>query len=637
MSKAKWYFPDSGGGLAAGFNDSGIDTFKGHRLSSLVREIVQNSLDAGLMTTEPVTVSFNIASLDKRDIPEVSELEEHLTQAKATAKKQILDTAVDFYEQAIKLIKKQEKINFLCIHDSNTTGLTGPISGPNGAWFALTKGAGLSQKTSASSLGSFGHGSKAPFANSNVRTLFYLTKIDQKNQHEYRFQGKSILQSYNRSENMMTQGTGFFGIKEGCLPLVGVDIPQWAINLREKFSHSTGTSIYVPHTIFDLSSYPSIVITAIANFFYAIRKGSLIVKIGDEEELNAQNIEEKYKYYKTKMNEEFNEVDKVYLEECFEAIETVVNCTHKGEQQIPNFGRIDWYMRINEEVENRSVAIARENGMLITRSAPSLQRFPSLKPFDFFVCVTGDGSETLKTIENPEHNNFAFDRIDNLEKRKEAKKKYLAFANEIRELLKRYAEYSSSDRVTVDELQDLFSDISENPEEGDGTMERGTQIQIVNGSYSFKQKPSASKKPRSGSDDPEEMEAGGQRGGDKKRKGKGGNIPDRKGGKKIIGPSISKPGGLPKDYLQLNNLRMRTDGKNQAYVYFDSPFTGLASIRFKKSGEIGTEPINLVVNDKQVAAVDVELVGGQREYVLVTFADKTVDFAIEAEAHEINN
>jgi hypothetical protein len=637
MSKAKWYFPNNGGGLAAGFNDSGIDTFKGHRLSSLVREIVQNSLDAGLMKTEPVTVAFNIVSLDKKDVPEVSQLEEHLVLAKATAKKQNLDPAVDFYDRAIGLIKDEAKINFLCIHDSNTTGLTGPIAGPNGAWFALTKGAGLSQKTSASSLGSFGHGSKAPFANSNVRSLFYLTKIEQNNKKEFRFQGKSILQSYSRSEYEMTQGTGFYGIQEGCRPLDSADIPQWAIDIREKFSNATGTSIYVPHTIFELSSYPSIVITAIANFFYAIRKGSLIVKIGENEELNSQNIEEKYHYYKDRLDQEFNEVDKDYLIECFQAIETVVNSTHKGEQQIPNFGRIDWYIRMNEEVETRSVAIARENGMLITRAAPSLQRFPNLKHFDLFVCVTGEGSETLKTIENPEHNNFAFDRIDNLQKRKSAKKKYDAFAKAVRELLSRFAEYSSSDRVTVDELQDLFSEISENPDEGKGALERGPQIQIANGNYSFKPKPTPSDKPKPGDGPPDELGGRGARGGEKKQKRKGGGIPDPKGGKPIIGPSAPTHGGLPKNFLKLENLRMRATGKNQAYVYFDSPLTGLASIRFKKSGEIGSEPISLIVNDKPATAVDVELVSGQREYVLVTFADKTVDFAIEAEAHEINN
>ena len=82
---------------------------------------------------------------------------------------------------------------------------------------------------------------------------------------------------------------------------------------------------------------------------------------------------------------------------------------------------------------------------------------------------------------------------------------------------------------------------------------------------------------------------------------------------------------------------MRAIGESQAYIYFDSPLTGLASIRFKKSGEIGSEPINLIVDDKPVTAIDVVLARGQREYVLVTFADKTVDFAIEAEAHETNN
>jgi hypothetical protein len=636
MSKAKWYFPDNGGGLAAGFNDSGIDTFKGHRLSSLVREIIQNSLDAGLMKTESVTVSFSVESLEKNLVPEVSELEEHLTYAKATAKKQDLEFAIDFYERAIHLIQNQSKVNFLCIHDSNTTGLTGPLGGPNGAWFALTKGAGLSQKTSTTSLGSFGHGSKAPFANSNVRSLFYLSKIEDRGQTQFRFQGKSILQSYSRNEHQMTQGTGFYGIQEGCLPLVGIEIPKWATDLREKFSKSTGTSIYVPHTIFDINSYPSIVITAIANFFYAIRKGSLIVKIGDEE-LNSSNIEEKYQHYKTRLNQDIDEVDKDYLIQCFEAIETVINCTHKGEQQISGFGRIDWCIRMNEEVENRSVAIARENGMLITRWAPSLQRFPNLKPFDFFVCVTGEGSETLKTIENPEHNNFAFDRIDNLQKRKIAKKKYDSFSVAVREILKRYAEYSSTDRVTVDELQDLFSEISENPEEGKGTLERGTQIQIENGNYIFKEKPSPSNGKKSGEGEPDEHNSRGKRGGDKKRKTENGNIPDPEGGKKIIGPSSPKSGGLPKDYVRLENLRMRAIGANQAYIYFDSPFTGLASIRFKKSGEIGSEPINLLIENKPASAIDVELVGGQREYVLVTFVDKTVDFAIEAEAHEANS
>ena len=41
-----WNFPLNNGGLETGFNDAAIDTFAGKRLSSLVREVIQNSLDA---------------------------------------------------------------------------------------------------------------------------------------------------------------------------------------------------------------------------------------------------------------------------------------------------------------------------------------------------------------------------------------------------------------------------------------------------------------------------------------------------------------------------------------------------------------------------------------------------------------
>ena len=46
-----------------------------------------------------------------------------------------------------------------------------------GPYAALIKGTGMSQKVTAGSLGSFGHGSKAPFAYSTIRTVFYYTKI----------------------------------------------------------------------------------------------------------------------------------------------------------------------------------------------------------------------------------------------------------------------------------------------------------------------------------------------------------------------------------------------------------------------------------------------------------------------------
>ena len=45
-SEIGWEFPSNGGGEAGGHNVGAVDTFAGQRLSSLVREVIQNSLDA---------------------------------------------------------------------------------------------------------------------------------------------------------------------------------------------------------------------------------------------------------------------------------------------------------------------------------------------------------------------------------------------------------------------------------------------------------------------------------------------------------------------------------------------------------------------------------------------------------------
>ena len=294
-----WHFPNNGGGLAAGFNDSSMDTFKGHRLSALVREIIQNSLDAREDKDNPVIVNFQITSVNSEDLPEVNDLLTHLEKAKLTAEIQDDELARDFYLNA-NVIASQKEVQFLAIHDSNTTGLTGPLEGPKGAWFALTKGSGLTQKRSGSSLGSFGHGSKAPFVSSSLRSLFYLSVLDAgKTGQEVRFQGKSILQSYvaNDRTREMTQGTGFYGNPKNCLPLTNEDVPNWALSMRASQTSTTGTSILIPGSLWTVESLSSISITSIANFFYAIWKGVLEVQIGNLERLTSKNVIEKFWSY----------------------------------------------------------------------------------------------------------------------------------------------------------------------------------------------------------------------------------------------------------------------------------------------------------------------------------------------------
>jgi len=644
MNQKIWQFPVNGGGLAAGFNDSSIDHFKGHRLSSLVREVIQNSIDARKSSSEPVVVDFQFGELSAESLPELTSLVEHFKCAQQTAELQGSEQAIDFYNDAIAVVE-QKRIPFLSIHDSNTTGLTGPLEGPHGAWYALTKGSGLTQNKAGASLGSFGHGSKAPFVSSKLRTIFYLSNIEQPGSvSELRFQGKSILQSYKLPNGEMTQGTGFFGDPDRCQPLTNAEVPHWAKELRTSRTEATGTSIIIPGTIWSQQSIDSVTITAVSNFFYAIWKGALVVQVGEAEQLTAQNIVEKFKSFKPRLSDVFEEIDMEAISDAFDSIETVVSPTQKGEQQIQTFGRIDWYFRVGDEVESRNVAVARGNGMLITKRAPNLIKFPNLKPFDFFVCVTGnggDGSELLKSIENPEHTNFEFDRIDDHRKRAQAKKNYESFHKAIREIVKRFASYSSSDQIVVDDLQDLFNDISDDIEAPGGSVERGSKIQIANGGFVFKKREDSS----SGNipDEnglPAQTGSRGDRSGKKRKQSEGGTMPSDVGPATVIGPSQPRNDGPePPKTVPLRNLRMRLSNthKNTVTLFFDTPFIGDATLKLTKAGEVSGEPICFLLDGKPTANIDIKLSKTSRTEVTVDLADMSVDYAIEGEAYEVKS
>ena len=59
----QWRFPSNDHGENKGINDSGIAEFKGNPLSSLAREICQNSLDAA--NSDCITVEFNVFDMCK--------------------------------------------------------------------------------------------------------------------------------------------------------------------------------------------------------------------------------------------------------------------------------------------------------------------------------------------------------------------------------------------------------------------------------------------------------------------------------------------------------------------------------------------------------------------------------------------
>jgi hypothetical protein len=462
----EWDFPSNGGGETDGFNNSSIDTFIGRRVFSLIRETIQNSMDARANSGKPVKMCFLFDQVLKSEAMGISELLPFLNLAARTAIDQhgAEHPGTKFFKRAIDQVVSSETIPFFSIHDFETTGLTGPTEsgkGKPGAWLALVKGSGLSIKNAPGSLGSFGHGSKAPFAISQIRSVFYFSRIQEGSKVESRFQGKSILQSMETKNGEMTQGTGYFGHKHRCMPLVNDDVPKWVAKLRDKQGEGTGTSLLVPFP--ELGNNPDdfwrdIKISILSNFYYAILQGNLEVGLGGVDVITSSNLGECLENLLMEISLQQQDESQELREELRSAITIQYPSIEKhGTLISKSFGEVEWFMRIGQDIDWRNVGVARQNGMLISHRAKNLQKFTGTKPFDMFLCVIGQsGSQILRAAENPAHTEFEFDRITDPVERKKKLKEYSEFTREIRELIREHAAIDSSAEVFTADLDDFF-------------------------------------------------------------------------------------------------------------------------------------------------------------------------------------
>ena len=489
----EWFFPSNGDAEIDGFNNASMDTFRGHMVSSLIRETIQNSLDARKSKESPVTVNFSLDEIEMSAAFGVSQLSNSLLLALKTAIKQHGEDsdAAKTFSSGINLLQNNNKVRIFSIHDSNTWGLTGPVSYANsgektGSWLALVKGSGLSIKQSGDSLGSFGHGSKAPLAISQLRSVFYFTEIDAGNSRERRFQGKSILQSMEIENDAMTQGTGYFGHKEKLLPLINDDIPKWALNLRNTATTDTGTSIYIPYPDFPQDTdllWNLIEYSVLSNFYLAIKNGNLRIVLNNQI-LDATNVSNALDSLLNNRVIEKLENHADFFDDYSEKIHptlTVHSPTSdlKGVLVTKSFGKVEWFMRTGAELNRRSVGIARQNGMLISTNAPYLERFQGTKPFDLFLCVVGEpGATILRKSENPAHTNFEFDRIKDAEERKVSLSTYKKFVKEIRELIALNAAIETSNEEFVDDLDEFFGGYQNEDKENKGA-EKTYKLKLI--------------------------------------------------------------------------------------------------------------------------------------------------------------
>lgn len=468
----RWVFA-AGGGDSEGFNDAALDTFQGHGVQSLVREIIQNSADARADHSSPTRVAFSIFEIPASEIPELTTLAPWLQRAwdadpqKPNEEDEVSLKRHDFYRDGIESLANRSLV-MLAVHDYNTTGLTGrtwySATEESGPWWALVRSTGRNQKNNAGAGGSFGHGSKAPIAYSAVRTVFYYTEFVENGTPVRRFQGKSILESMEHPEtkNQFTSNTGYFGQGEAehnPLPLTGTGVPPWATSDRQRFQAGTGTSVFIPLPRFESAQafWDQAKTAVVGNFAPAILDGEIIVDLGTETVVDADSIKKI-----------FTQLDRESLDDAaidrLESAETVL-FGERHRDDWDGIGRVDYFFRKGDPLRTRRVGIARSLGMLVTRKAerlgPSAQ-YGGTEPFDLFIWVRGsEGNQLLRSLENPAHDAFEFDRITNGEaKKKVARAKFAAFVKQIRELIQSRFGIKIDEQLPLSDLDFLLDGFS---------------------------------------------------------------------------------------------------------------------------------------------------------------------------------
>lgn len=383
----KWRFPSNDYGENKGINDSGISMFRGTPLKSLAREICQNSLDAA--RKEKVIIQFNMFEIETKGIPGKDAL--------ADAYEKCYDFWKDnystkvFFQNAKKQITK-ENCSILRISDFNTTGLTGADKEVNSDWINLTKSSGVSDKRTTAG-GSYGIGKFAPFACSDLATVFYST-YDLYGKKAS--QGVSRLVTFTRDDNQNTQGVGYYGEeynkpmkKELCLD------PSFH---REDGEY--GTDIFIVGYKYKNENWKKDIIVAVLDgFIGALWNSKLEVQVGDLI-VNKDNLGKVIDMYSEDLTGYSN-----YYFDVLESKDTIW-----AEDNFMGMGNIRLGLLPEKEDVPKRIAMIRQTGMKIMDK----DHLPGNISFVGVMFIEGkEINEKLRAIENPEHTRWEPSRASN--------------------------------------------------------------------------------------------------------------------------------------------------------------------------------------------------------------------------------
>ena len=426
-----WKFDENRTGEPEGFHNAGISHFTSNRLDSLVREVIQNSLDARDDLDEPVRITFARDRV-KIDLVDSKNLMRAIVEAvnsphnDARYKESMLASARD--------LTKGKNVLSLRIEDANTSGADDESDGfgrPS-KWDALTKGSGLNVKDARDAGGSFGLGKFAAFAATDIRTVLYSTawRKSSNDKLQHRFIGKTILVSRKDGTGIDRRAIGYL-CGDDFQPALNAEVP-------ERFRmENAGTTLWILRQLesdWDTRIRQSIV----SHYFHAIIHGGLSATV-NRVKITGDNLEK----FLLEGNERHEAISDFISVSRLPSVETT---------SIDGIGEINLRIKVyrgNNSNRKRQIALVRDAGMMITdqrndMGLSGIKMIPShWHGFTAIVECLSHGKESLlRDSESPKHNEISPDQIDDEKHRKLAEVAFRELGQWLREMLQKHAEPS---------------------------------------------------------------------------------------------------------------------------------------------------------------------------------------------------